>query len=242
MSYEGWSCLNTVAEEIKDPKKNLPLAIIISIVSVTIIYILFNYALLKVLPASVIASDANPGAAAAVVLLGRAGGILVTLGAFVSILGSCNGCVLSYPRLYYAMAKDGLFFKLFGKVHPKYKTPVPALVASAIVAILLIFTGTFEQLTTMVVFTAWVFYVLTIGSIFVLRKKYPDIERPYKVWAYPVLPIIVLIVVGYILVNTLIEDPRSSIIGLIVPIVGILSIILFRNKMMNVMVSVNETE
>lgn len=230
-AYEGWTNLNTVAEEIKNPRRNLPLAITIAITGVTVIYILFNYALLKILPVGVIASNANPGAAAAVSILGSAGGILVTIGAFLSIFGSCNGCVLTFPRLYYAMAKDGLFFKWFEKIHPQYKTPVPALIASAVVSIALIFVGSFSQLTTMVVFSQWIFYILTISSVFILRKKYPDMERPYKVIGYPVLPILVILVSLFILINTLIGDPRSSLIGLIVPIVGIPVYFIFKNKM-----------
>lgn len=231
-AYEGWTNLNTVAEEIKNPKRNLPLAIIIAITGVTAVYMIFNYALFRVLPTSVIiASDPKPGAVAAQQLLGNAGKTIFTLGAFISIFGSCNGCVLAFPRQYYAMAKDGLFFKTFAKVHPKYKTPVPALIASAVVSILLIFTGTFSQLTTMVVFSAWIFYIMTIFSLFILRKKYPDMERPYKAWGYPVLPIIVVIASTFILINTLIEDPRSSLIGLIVPLIGVPVYYIFKNRM-----------
>lgn len=229
-AYEGWTNLNTVAEEIKNPRRNLPLAIIIAITGVTAIYILFNYALLRILPVSIITSDAKPGAAAAITLLGSAGGILVTIGAFLSIFGSCNGCVLAFPRMYYAMAKDGIFFKWFERIHPEHKTPIPALIASAIVSILLIFTGTFQQLTTMVVFSQWIFYILTICSVFILRKKYPNMERPYKVWGYPILPILVIIVSLFILINTLFEDPHSSLIGLIVPLLGIPVYYIFKNK------------
>lgn len=230
-AYEGWTNLNTVAEEIKNPKRNLPLAMVIAITGVTAVYILFNYSLLKVLPVGVISSNANPGAAAAVKLLGSAGGTLVTIEAFLSIFGSCNGCVLAFPRLYYAMAKDGIFFKWFEKIHPTYKTPVPALIASAVVSILLIFTGSFQQLTTMVVFSQWIFYILTISSVFILRKKYPKMETPYKVIDYPILPILVILVSLFILVNTLITDPRSSLIGLIVPVVGVPVYFIFKNKM-----------
>lgn len=241
-AFEGWTNLNTVAEEIKNPKKNLPLAIIIAISGVTIVYTLFNFALLKILPAATIAADPNPGSAAAKVMLGAGGGVLVTVGAFISIFGSCNGCVLAFPRSYYAMAKDGIFFKSFGKINSKYKTPQPALIASAIVSILLIFTGTFEQLTTMVVFASWLFYILTIMSLFVLRKKYPNMERPYKVWGYPVLPIIVILVQGFILINTLIEDPRSSLYGLLVPLVGIPVYYLFKNNVLDKIFSKEKTE
>jgi APA family basic amino acid/polyamine antiporter len=231
-AYEGWTNLNTVAEEIKNPRRNLPLAIIIAITGVTAVYLIFNYALFRVLPAAtIIASDPKPGAVAAQQLLGGAGQAVFVIGAFLSIFGSCNGCVLAFPRSYYAMAKDGLFFKWFGRVHPKYKTPVPALIASAVVSILLIFTGTFSQLTTMVVFSSWIYYILTIISVFILRRKYPEMKRPYKVWGYPYLPIIVVLASTFILVNTLLEDPRSSLIGLIVPLIGVPVYFLFRRHM-----------
>lgn len=220
-AYEGWSNVNTIAEEIKNPQRNLPLALLIAIGGVTLIYVLFNYALLKVLPSAAIAADAKPAAAAANMIFGPWGASLVTLGALVSIFGSTNGCVLVFPRMYYAMAKDGLFFPLFSEVHRKYRTPIPSLTASAAVAIILLYTGTFQQLTTMVVFAGWVFYTLTILSVFILRRKYPDLPRPYKVWGYPVVPLLSVLASLFLLVNCLLEDPRSSLFGLVIPALGV---------------------
>ncbi|MDK2856500.1 MAG: basic amino acid/polyamine antiporter, family [Bacillota bacterium] len=220
-AYEGWSNVNTIAEEIKNPQRNLPLALLIAIGGVTTIYVLFNFALLKVLPAATIAADAKPAAAAAKLIFGPWGASLVTLGALISIFGSTNGCVLVFPRTYYAMAKDGLFFPLFAEVHPEYRTPIPSLIASAAVAIILLYTGTFQQLTTMVVFAGWVFYTLTIVSVFILRRKYPDLPRPYKVWGYPVVPALSVLTSLFLLINCLIEDPRSSLFGLVIPALGV---------------------
>lgn len=220
-AYEGWHNINNIAEEIKDPRRNLPLALLIAIGGVTLVYVLFNYALLRVLPAAEIAADAKPAAAAARLIFGPWGTSLVTLGALISIFGSTNGCVLVFPRIYYAMARDGLFFPFFTAVHPRYRTPVPSLIASAVVSIILLWTGTFQQLTTMVVFSGWIFYTLTIGSVFVLRRKYPDLARPYKVWGYPVVPLVSILTSLFLLGNTLIEDPRSSLFGLVIPALGV---------------------
>lgn len=227
-AYEGWSNVNTIAEEIKNPQRNLPLALLIAIGGVTLIYVLFNYALLQVLPAGTIAADAKPAAAAANIIFGPWGATLVTLGALISIFGSTNGCVLVFPRMYYAMAKDGLFFPLFSDVHPRFRTPIPSLVASAAVAIILLYTGTFQQLTTMVVFAGWVFYTLTIISIFILRRKYPELPRPYKVWGYPVIPILSVLTSLFLLGNCLVEDPRSSLFGLVIPALGVPAYYMFK--------------
>ncbi len=220
-AFEGWSNICGVAEEVKNPRRNIPLALIIAIGGVTLLYILFNFALFRVLPLEVIATEARPASLAAKNLFGPIGGTLVTVGALISIFGSTNGCVIAFPRIYYAMAEDGLFFKSFKEIHPVYKTPVISLVASAVVAILLVFSGTFEQLATMVTFSSWVFYLMTIVALFVLRRKYPTMERPYRVPFYPVLPIIATLAGGFLLVNCLLEDTRSSLIGLIVPLIGV---------------------
>lgn len=229
-AFDGWNNINSVAEEIKDPARNLPLAMVLAIGGVTTIYVIFNYALLRVLPAATIAQDPKPAATAASILFGPFGGFLVSLGALISIFGSTNGCVLAFPRIYYAMARDGMFFRQFATVHPRFHTPVAALIGSAIVAIILLYTGTFEQLTTMVVFASWVFYTLTIMSVFILRKKYPNINRPYKVWGYPIIPILAVISSIFLLINCLIEGPRSSLFGLVIPALGIPAFYWFKSQ------------
>jgi len=211
--YEGWTNLNTVAEEIKNPRRNIPLSITIAIVGVTLIYCIFNIALLKILPIDVITASQNPAGEAAQVLIGNVGGGIVAVGILISILGALNGCILVFPRSYYAMAEDKVFFKPFGKLHPKYKTPVNALIASAIVSIGLILIGDFGQLTTMVVFSSWTFNALTIISIFIFRRKYPNLERPYKVVGYPIIPILALFSIGMILFSTLTEELTFSLLG-----------------------------
>lgn len=225
-AYEGWTNLNTVVEEMKDVKRNLPLALIGAISLVTLVYVLFHLAIFRIVPLSQLQTaieggDYYIGIQAAVSLFGAAGGMVVTIGAFISIFGSLNGCILAFPRAYYAMAKDDLFFKGFGELHPKYGTPVKSIIGSCVISVLLVFSGNLSQITSMVVFSGWVFTLLTICSIFIFRRKYPTLERPYKVWGYPIVPILAVLVTLFILVNSFLEDPRSALIGCLVPLTGV---------------------
>ncbi len=226
-AYEGWTNLNGIAEEIKKPKKNLPLAIIISIISVTVLYILFNYAVYRVLPYETIVSMIEGGnyylgTAAAGSLFGNAGGIIVGAAMILAIFNSLNGCVMVFPRTYYAMARDGAFFKGMAKLHPTYKTPVNALIVSGIVSVALVCARDLGQLTSLVAFCAMVFNGLTFYAVVLLRKKYPGMERPYKVWGYPVMIVVICLIMVGLMINTFQEDPVTSIIGLAVPAIGLL--------------------
>lgn len=195
---------------MKNPKRDLPRAVIIGVLGVTIVYVLFNLALLKVLPIDEIVATEAPGSMAAQAIFGKPGAVLVTVGALIAIFGSCNGCILAYPREYYAMARDKRFFKVFAKINPKTGTPVNAQLATMVVSSALILFGTFEQLTALVAFCAWIYYTLGVSSVYVFRKKYPDMERPYKVWGYPVLPAVTILLSLVVLVTTLWEDPMNS--------------------------------
>lgn len=229
-AFDGWSSVYIVSEELKNPKKDLPKAVTIGVIGVTLIYILFNLALLKTLPAVDIAANDAPAALAATNLIGKSGGLLVTIGALLAIFGSCNGCILAYPREYYAMARDKRFFSVFAKINPKTGTPINAQIATAIISSLLILFGTFEQLTALVAFCAWIFYTMGVSSVFVLRKKYPNLPRPYKVIGYPFLPIITIVLSLVVLIATLYEDPKNSVIGVVIPIIGVVIYYLFFKK------------
>ena len=221
-AYTGWTNINVISEEIKNPKKNIPLAIIISIVAVMSLYVVFNFAIFRTVPVDVMQSmfaegDYFVGTKAATILFGNFGKTLVGVGMAVSIFGALKGCVMVFPRSYYAMAKDGLFLPSFRKLHPTYKTPVSALIASMIVSSALVCTRNLNQITSLVVFSGFIFNSLTFYAVVVLRKKYPDLNRPYKVWAYPFTVILIILVNIGLMANTFIEDPVTSIIGLVVP-------------------------
>ena len=235
-AYEGWTNLNTVAEEVKNPKKNLPLAIIISIVSITLLYTLFNYSIYRVLPFAEIErllanNEFYLGTYAAERLMGNSGRILVISGMVVAMFGSLNGCILAFPRMYYAMSEEGHFFQSFKKLHPVYKVPYAPLIAQCVISILLVLLRNLNQLTSLVVFSGMIFNTLSVFAVMIYRRKFPTIERPYKVIGYPITVILTTLIFIGLLVNTFIEDPLTSIIGLSVPAIGILFYYYFDRKL-----------
>ncbi len=225
-AYEGWTNLNTISEEIKNPKRNIPLAIILAILGVTALYTLFNYAVYRVLPLDVIAGlfqEGNffLGTEVAGNLFGASGKLLVSAAMAISVFGALNGCVMVFPRTYYAMAKDGLFFPSFATLHPQYRTPVNAIIASAIVSIALVLSRNLNQLTSLVVFGGFIFNSLTFYAVILLRRKYPELHRPYKVWLYPFSVILTIVIMIGLTINTFQEDPITSMIGLVIPACGL---------------------
>lgn len=224
-AYDGWNNLNTVAEEIHNPKKNLPLALIIGIGGVTLLYTLFNFAIMKVLPHEEIVTmiqngDLYLGTAVAKKVLGGTGSIVVSVGMILSMYGCMNGLVLAQPRMYYAMAEEGHFFKCFTYMHPKHKVPYVPIIVQCVFSVALVFVSNLDQLTSFVVVSGMLFNMLVILAVPVLRRKYPTIERPYKVWLYPVSVIITASVFTALLIQSAVEDPLNGLIGFGVPAVG----------------------
>lgn len=225
-AYEGWTNLNTVTEEIKNPEKNLPRAIMLAIGGITLLYVLFNYAIYRVLPfeqiQSLLANDQlYLGTFAAQALLGPAGATLVSVGMLISIFGSLNGCVLAFPRMHYAMAQDGHFFNSFGKLHPKYAVPTSALIVQGLLSIALVLLRNLNQLTSLVVFSSMLFSLLTVIAVFRYRRKFPNLTRPYRIFFYPVTVALTALIFLGLLINTLMEDPVTSLMGLSIPLIGI---------------------
>jgi len=217
-AYEGWANLNTVSEEIKDPKRNIPLAIIFSIVGVTVLYTLFNLAIYRVLPYNEVLANVNAGnvylgSDASGRIFGNIGLTLVSVTMVLSMLGSLNAMIMVFPRAYYAMARDGIFFKQVAHLDPKTKVPSVSLILSSVVSIILVFLRNLDQLTNLVVFSGLLINALVFASLFVFRVKYPDIERPYKVWGYPVIPALAILINLALAVNTFIADWQTAIIS-----------------------------
>lgn len=234
-AYEGWTNLNNIAEEIKNPKRNIPLALIGSITGVALLYVLFNYAVYRVLPYDTIVnlvngSDFYLGTHAANELFGSAGMIIVGTAMILAIFNSLNGCIMVFPRMYYAMARDGALFKSFAKLHPVSKTPINAQLASAIMAIVLVSSRTLSELTSLVAVVGMIFHGMTFFSVIVLRRKYPTLERPYRVWLYPFLVIVVCCIMIGLIVNTVTKDPVTAALGLLVPLFGLALYELFFKK------------
>jgi APA family basic amino acid/polyamine antiporter len=220
-AFEGWNTCTFAAGEVKNPQRDLPLALILGTIAVIGLYIALNLVYYRVLTLPDVAQSTRVGADAAVRIFGRAGAQFVSLLIIVSTLGSLNGSILAAPRVYYAMAKDGLFFRWCAAIHPKYHTPHWALVVQCIWAVLLVVMGTYEQLFTYVVFAAWIFYALTGYAVIILRRKLPDLPRPYRVFGFPWVPIVFVLASAWFIVNTLIEKPAESGLGAIIVGLGV---------------------
>jgi APA family basic amino acid/polyamine antiporter len=214
-SYGGWQHATFVAGEARDAKRTIPRAMIIGALVVAVVYLLTNVAYLFMLPVDAIAAS-NSLAADAISTILPFGGILIALLIAISTFGTLGIYTLSAPRIYYAMSRDGLFFKKLAWVHPRFRTPVYAiLVQSAWAVVLLLFWGTFEDLITYVVFTDWIFFGLTAVGIFIFRRKLKDHPRPYKTLGYPVVPLIFISITFLFVLNSLIEKPLHAWAGLI---------------------------
>ena len=220
-AYEGWNTCTFVAGEVKRPEYNLPLALILGTAAVMVFYIALNLVYYHVLPMDQVARSSRVGADAAVRIFGHTGSYLVSLLIIISTLGALNGSILAAPRVYYAMAKDGLFFRWFMRVHPRFHTPYVALVVQGVWAIVLVAAGTYEQLFTYVIFAAFVFYALTALAVVVLRRTRPEAPRPYRVFGYPYVPLIFVLASAWFLVNTLIEEPLEARSGAIMLAIGV---------------------
>jgi len=221
LAYDGWVQVSFVAGEIKNPHRNIFLALALGVGICMAIYILANIAYLHVLSIPEIAASDHVGATAAERVLGASGGTLVATIILLSIIGTLNGCFLTSPRVYFAQAHDGLFFKKFAEVHPRFQTPAFSIVAQAVWSIVLLLSGTYETLADYAMFALWIFYGLMVLAVILLRRKRPDLERPYRMWGYPVTPILFLAITVYFVVNTLVTRPGPSLAGLALIATGV---------------------
>jgi APA family basic amino acid/polyamine antiporter len=221
-AYEGWHDVSFAAGEIHDPQKNFPRGVIGGVSIVIAVYLLANLAYLKVLtPAEIAASD-RVALTAMTRVTGAWGGKILTAAILCSILGAMNALILAGPRAYYQMAKDGLFIERVSRVHPRWRTPVEALLFQGLwSAFLVLVIGGFSQLFTYVIFGGWIFYALAVLSVIALRRKEPGLPRPYRVPGYPFVPILFGVTAFAIVVNTLVETPRESLLGLAFIALGI---------------------
>lgn len=221
LCYDGWVQLTFVAGEIRNPQRNVVRALSLGTATVAVVYLLANLAYMRVLSIPQIAASDHVGADAAARVLGAAGGGIVSLIILISVVGSLNGCFLTSPRVYFAQAADGLFFRKFAEVHPIYGTPGFAIVAQAVWSAALLLSGSYESLIDYALFGIWLFYGLMIAAVMVLRRTRPDLPRPYRMWGYPVTPLIFLLITAWFLVNMLITRPAASFAGLGLILTGI---------------------
>jgi APA family basic amino acid/polyamine antiporter len=229
-AYKGWETSTYCAGEIKDPQKKLPLGLFIGSLSVIFLYLLANLAYLYVFPAARMAESTRIAADVMEAAVGPVGASIIALIILLSMTGTANGHLLTAPRVFYAMAKDGLFFKSVAKVHPKHRTPHVSIIILATWAALLSLSGTFEQLYSYVIFGFWIFMGLTVAGVIILRKKRPEVPRPYKTWGYPVTPILFIISSVFLTINSLIRTFWNSFAGLALIALGIPVYLVWRGR------------
>jgi amino acid transporter len=220
-AYDGWEDLNLVGSEVENPQKNFPRALVGGVGFVAVIYLLFSAACLKVLPFSSVASSLHIASDVVARIAGFGAAAWITWAMVISALGSMNSSVLSGARVGYAMARDGIFFKIADGIHPKYRTPARALIFQGILASLMALTGTFEELTNLFIFAGWIFYGFAVVALFRMRKTEPDLPRPYRCWGYPWVPGLFVAGALALTVNIWLQRPGRSSIGLLLILAGL---------------------
>ena len=221
-SYSGWNAATYVAEEIKDPGRNIPLAMGIGTALVVTIYLLLNFLYLYALPVSTLATvetrviDATAGQ-----LFGPAVAAPLAIASAAMIAASVSAMVLAGPRVYYAMAQNGQFFSAMARIHPRYRTPAIAIVAQSLWASVLVLTGTFEQLVEYTGFAVVLFAGFAVSAVFVLRHRHPNAHRPFKAWGYPVAPLVFVSGSFMMVVNAVFRSPVTSLAGLAIIAAGV---------------------
>jgi amino acid transporter len=220
-AYDGWADLSFASGEVKDPGRNLPRAIILGTLALIAIYVLTNLAYLYVLPIEAIGRSPLVAADTMMAIFGRAGVVLVSIFVMISSFSSLNGSMLASPRVFFAMADDGLLFKPIARVHPRYKTPYVAIILAAILGVALVMSRSFERLTDTFVLAIWPFYALGVAAIYKLRAQRPDLPRPYRAIGYPVVPAIFIASVAAFVINSLINDTTNSVITFAVILAGL---------------------
>ncbi|HWN84983.1 MAG TPA: amino acid permease [Vicinamibacterales bacterium] len=221
-TYSGWNAASYMAEEIRDPGRNVPKALILGTAGVIVIYLLINVLYLYVVPIGELA--ATQGSVLDVVadrLLGQRAGNVMAVVAMVSLAAGINAWTFAGPRVYFAMARDGLFFKSAARVHPKYKTPAASIIAQAAFSILLVLTGSLDSIANYVGFAITLFAGTAVAAIFVLRAREPQAPRPYRAWGYPVTPAIFVLVSAAIVLNALYTDPLVTGAGAAIILAGV---------------------
>ena len=221
-AYDGWNDVTMLAGEVKKPERSLPLALVTGVAAVGILYVLMNLAVQYVLPASAVALSQRPASDAVGRVLGLRGEGMVAAGMALSMLVAMNGTIMSGARVPFAVARDRYFFSALAEVHPRFRTPSAALVAQAALAsILLLLGGTFSQFFSLAIFSEWLFYMLTASTIFLFRYREPNTPRPYRVWGYPLVPMLFVLAAGILLWYTFAGNLRNSTAGIVVIAAGI---------------------
>ena len=220
-AYDGWNDLNLVGSEVEDPQRNFPRAIVRGVLFVVVLFLLFNLACLYALPFHTIQLSRDVASDIFSEVAGHNAALWITAAMVISALGTLNSSILSGARVDYAMARDGIFFRYAANVHPKFHTPGNALIFQGAIASLMALTGSFEDLTSLVMFGSWIFYGLAVLSMLHMRRTYPNMPRPYRTWGYPVTPVIFIIGAFALASSLWVARPIRSTIGLVLVLSGL---------------------
>jgi APA family basic amino acid/polyamine antiporter len=220
-TYDGWYGVTNLAGEMRNPGRDVPLGLLMGTAALTTLYTLLNIVYVRALPVGMMGETARIGEAAAAALFGPSAARLVSAAVLVSTFGCISATILYSARIYLPMAQDGVFFRSFARIHPRYRTPNMSILAQGAWAILLTFSGSYDQLYTYVVFAVVLFHAATAAGVFVLRRTQPTTPRPYRTWGYPLVPAIFIAACVALVANTLIEKPRESLVGLGLLLLGL---------------------
>jgi APA family basic amino acid/polyamine antiporter len=227
-AYGGWQNSNFVVEEMRDPERNLPRAILIGVAIVITVYVAANVAYVHVLSAPALAATTTPAAALATQVLGARGADLISALVILSTFGFLNLALMTAPRVYYAMAQDGLFFASVARTSSRTHVPVAAIVTQGVLAAVFALLNTYDRLLGYAVFADWIFFALAGVALMVFRRTRPDAPRPYRTPLYPIVPLIFVIAGAGIVLNTFIDDPMNAAIGSVIIAVGVPVFFLWR--------------
>jgi basic amino acid/polyamine antiporter, APA family len=228
-AYDGWNDLTMVAGEVQRPERSLPIALIGGLLIVGALFMATSAAIQYILPAPAIAASEQPAVTALLAVAGPRGAGLVAAAMALSIFVTLNGTTMSGARVPFAAARDGLFFRRFAQINPRFQSPSTSLVVQGLLStVLLLFLSRFQQLFELTVFAEWLFYMLAASTVFVYRRKRPDLPRPYRVWGYPVLPAIFVLCAGAVLVSSYAGNLKGSLIGTALILSGLPALVLVR--------------
>ncbi len=246
-AYDGWNSITYIAGEVKDPQRTIPRSLFIGMIVIISVYIVVNLAYIYVMPIDQMAKSGFLAVDVAQIIFAHINPSLAAIGAgfiaaaiMISTFGTSNSTILASARLYYAMSREKMFFRSLGEIHPRFRTPGNALLIQAIWSSVLVFSGTFDTLTDMLIFVSWVFYAMGAYGVFILRKKMPDVHRPYKVWGYPYIPLLFVTFASAFVIITLYTDIHAyvsgqseiinSVFGMLLVALGIPFYIYFESK------------
>jgi APA family basic amino acid/polyamine antiporter len=216
LAYDGWQYIAFVAGEVRDPKRNIPLSLALGTGAVIVLYLLANVAYFRVLPISQIAATDHVAATAAEHTMGTIGATLIALTIMLSSTGAANGAILTSPRIYFAQARDGLFFQKMGEIHPRFQTPAFSILVQGVWTAILAISGSYEALISYALFAMWLFHGMTVFGVIVLRRRDPGRARPYRMWGYPVSPVLFVLFSLWFVVNTFVSRPGPSFAGTLI--------------------------